>query len=104
MAKYADEAAAYYRRSPEAERRRRKKQYSGQELKKIEIAGRGRALQCELCGEDRETFFDHCHRCNAFRGWLCSRCNWTLGQVKEDAALLLKMIAYLETHGSCNDQ
>ena len=114
LARYADEAVAYYRKeqgreyqrrwrlaNPEAEERRRNNQYSGQEFIKIKKAGRGRALQCELCGEEKETFFDHCHHCKEFRGWLCSRCNWTLGHVKDSPELLSKMIGYLEKHNGC---
>jgi hypothetical protein len=56
------------------------------------IAGRPRPTECELCGErPRRIVFDHCHATGAFRGWLCDRCNLTLGQAKDDAKLLTKM-------------
>jgi hypothetical protein len=52
------------------------------------IAGRPRPTECELCGErPRRIVFDHCHATGAFRGWLCDRCNLTLGQAKERNAL-----------------
>ncbi len=41
--------------------------------------------------------FDHDHQTGAFRGWICYRCNTTLGKVGEDPELLEKMIHYLET-------
>jgi hypothetical protein len=61
-------------------------------------AGRPRPRSCELCGEtpSRVLHMDHDHGTGAFRGWLCFRCNVVLGRVRDDAALLAKMIDYLE--------
>ncbi len=41
---------------------------------------------------------DHCHRTGKYRSNLCRRCNLVLGFVKDDAALLGRMIAYLKRH------
>ena len=59
------------------------------------MAGRPRPANCELCAEAAFTKFDHCHMTGKFRGWLCDRCNRTLGQVKDSRELLAKMIEYL---------
>lgn len=40
--------------------------------------------------------FDHCHTHGHFRGWLCDRCNTTLGAVQDKPDLLRKMADYLE--------
>jgi len=42
------------------------------------------------------TVFDHCHDKGHFRGWICDRCNKTLGLVYDDIDLLKKLISYLE--------
>src|SRR5574343_216822 len=55
--------------------------------KKIEQAGRPPEDRCELCccAFGKETpRFDHNHRTNAFRGWLCHHCNVGLGHFKDD--------------------
>jgi len=59
------------------------------------LAGRPQASICELCGQEGKTVWDHDHKSNLFRGWICNRCNLVLGAVKDDPTLLQKMIAYL---------
>lgn len=84
--------------NPEAERARVVRFNERQELKLIAQAGRPRANACELCGTACRTVFDHCHTNGHFRGWLCDRCNRTLGQVKDNPELLRAMANYLEQH------
>jgi hypothetical protein len=73
-----------------------------------QVAGRSRALNCELCGRmgggfnNDPTVFDHDHKTGKFRGWLCHWCNRALGMVKDDVVLLRKMVAYLEQGGYQN--
>lgn len=82
---------------PEGERRRRLVFKARREEFLTEIAGRARPLVCELCVENNGGIvFDHCHRTDAFRGWLCDRCNKVLGLVKDDHTLLRTMAEYLE--------
>ena len=57
--------------------------------------GREKADQCELCGAIGVICLDHDHATNKFRGWLCRRCNLTLGLVKDSKELLNKMVEYL---------
>ncbi len=66
------------------------------------VAGRPRPSFCECCGEppqpkDRglKLHFDHDHATGAFRGWICHRCNTTLGKVRDDPEVLGKLIDYL---------
>lgn len=61
------------------------------------IAGRPTSTVCDICGKssDRRLHFDHDHETNLFRGWLCWRCNLTLGKVEDDTELLQEMIDYL---------
>jgi hypothetical protein len=39
---------------------------------------------------------DHCHETEAFRGWLCHKCNRSLGGFDDDTAMLTRAIKYLE--------
>lgn len=81
---------------PEGQRRRMEAYKLRREAKLTQIAGRPRAEVCELCKEFGPTKFDHCHFGGHFRGWICDRCNRTLGQVKDSVSLLRDMIEYLE--------
>jgi hypothetical protein len=61
------------------------------------LLGRKKPDACEVCGgNDGGIVFDHCHKRNHARGWLCDRCNCALGFVKDDIDRLRKLIAYLE--------
>jgi hypothetical protein len=66
-------------------------------LRKLEkLAGRSKPKRCELCNKKaKRIYFDHCHKTQIFRGWLCMRCNMVLGQVDDNRHLLKKMIEYL---------
>ena len=64
--------------------------------------------RCAICAEEetvpisqkntkpRRLAVDHDHSTGIIRGLLCTRCNTTLGKVKDDTDLLKKMIEYLE--------
>lgn len=56
---------------------------------------RPKPSKCEVCGQERKIVFDHCHKKNVFRGWLCYRCNIALGMVDDDIEVLIKLIKYL---------
>lgn len=54
---------------------------------------------CELCGKEktrRTLHLDHCHKTNAFRGWLCSTCNTGIGKLGDTSSQLLKAYEYLK--------
>lgn len=82
---------------PEGQRIRYKRWRDKKEAELWDIAGRPRAEKCELCLKDEMTVFNHCHTKGHFRGWICDRCNKTLGLVYDDIDLLNAMINYLET-------
>lgn len=42
---------------------------------------------------------DHCHKTGTVRGLLCSRCNHTLGQIKDSPSLATGMASYLLVSG-----
>lgn len=64
-------------------------------IRREKMAGRKMSETCELCGAMGIIHFDHDHFTGKFRGWLCRRCNLTLGFVKDSVDLLNKMIEYL---------
>lgn len=81
---------------PEKEKDRMQRWKERREQKLENEAGRPRQDFCDICGEKCRAVFDHCHASGKFRGWLCDRCNRTLGQVKDNPALLRSLATYLE--------
>ena len=62
-------------------------------------AGRARPDTCEVpgCGKKQSAMtWDHDHKTGEFRGWICHRCNLTLGKAGDSPALLRALAAYLE--------
>ena len=51
---------------------------------------------CEVCGDEGKICWDHDHATGLFRGWLCNRCNRTLGFVYDNPEVLRKLAEYLE--------
>lgn len=50
---------------------------------------------CALCPAVERLEVDHDHATGKVRGLLCRRCNLSLGHLREDVALLGRMIEYL---------
>jgi Recombination endonuclease VII len=65
-------------------------------------APRPRPSMCELCGRGGRICFDHCHQSGQFRGWLCGKCNTTLGLVDDNPLVLVALTKYLKTHHKRN--
>lgn len=56
---------------------------------------------CECCGyppKDNRFVLDHCHDTAVFRGWLCDKCNLSIGHLGDNIAGLEKAITYLRKH------
>lgn len=54
-----------------------------------EVSGRGNT-------KNGAWVLDHCHESEAFRGWLCHKCNRSLGGFDDDIKMLQRAIQYLE--------
>jgi hypothetical protein len=77
--------------------------YAGQYyLKRLELAaGSKRPKRCCVCKKYVvKICFDHCHKYNEFRGWLCDNCNKALGQVNDSSKLLRKLADYVDAHNA----
>ena len=68
------------------------------EERRVRLAGRPRPVAGEICGaEDRPIVWDHDHMTGLFRAWLCSDCNFTLGQAHDNPAVLRALADLLES-------
>lgn len=86
-----------YRKKHAARLKRKASEYQSKRWKARfeKIAGRPKPKNCEICNQTGRICFDHCHRSDKFRGWICSQCNIVLGMVYDSPELLEKMISYL---------
>ena len=80
--------------------KRSRKEYAREyDRRKAEkLAGRPRPDICEICHKPdpkKPMHFDHDHATGLFRGWICSRCNLSLGLVKDSVPILQSMAEYL---------
>ncbi len=50
---------------------------------------------CDCCGALSKLVLDHDHMNSTFRGWLCNSCNCGIGMLGDDAAGLIRALAYL---------
>lgn len=90
MARRKSMGAAYL-----VERRKAAWKYQG-----LPIPTRPAPALCELCGKANRSgkalSLDHDHPTNKFRGWLCHRCNLSLGYFGDSIQGLERAIAYLK--------
>lgn len=54
---------------------------------------------CAICFEDIEksAYMDHDHQSNYIRGLLCRKCNWGLGNFRDNTELLERAVEYLKS-------
>ena len=98
-----------YYRDPEAERAKRLKKNFGITPGDYEKMLEAQHGVCAICfqsevsidsrnGLQRKLAIDHDHVTEKIRELLCSRCNLTVGLVKEDTSILLSAVTYLEKY------
>ena len=79
---------------------RRRRSNARNHNRQLERAERPRPAFCELCGRAPNKgvlCVDHCHETGIFRGWLCSPCNRSIGQLGDNLEGLARAAAYLQT-------
>jgi len=67
---------------------------------RVSHAPRLKPKECEICGAIGKICLDHDHKTGKFRGWICQRCNFVLGHVKDNTETLMAIIDYLKKHNS----
>ena len=60
------------------------------------VAGRPKPITCEVCWQRGKIVFDHDHVTGEFRGWICEKCNKTLGNSGDSVERLLLLARYLQ--------
>lgn len=81
-----------------AEDRRQSARESSQRKKASRDAAHGGMPDtCQVCGATgRVIHWDHCHKTEIFRGWLCRNCNMALGLLHDDPVILRLLADYLD--------
>lgn len=106
--KFREYQKKYRKENPEKVKERFKKWYQknsekmkNHKQKKLEKqANRKKPEQCEICGAfgkdlKKGLCYDHDHKTDKFRGWICGRCNFVLGLVKDNSELLDALAKYI---------
>ena len=63
---------------------------------------RPKAERCEICGSMGRICFDHDHKTEEFRGWICDRCNVALGMANENPEILVAIAEYIKKYKESN--
>ena len=99
LAKAREKGREWYLNAENKEKRYAYNRKKYQDFLKLreEQAGRPKPEICEACEEKRlYIVFDHDHETGKFRGWICDRCNKTLGLVNDNRQILESLIKYLD--------
>lgn len=89
----------YRKRDPLAQVWRQRRHRYGIEREAYEAMLADQGGVCAICGRDEKLVIDHDHETGEIRGLLCHRCNFALGAVEDDTAILANAIAYLAGGG-----
>lgn len=65
---------------------------------RIKYCPRPKPNKCDVCGKNWKICYDHDHKTDKFRGWLCGHCNSALGMVNDDIDILEGLIKYLKNN------
>ncbi len=88
---------AYAKSSPKARITKRKfaLRRQGIDLDSLPSLWPPEGAVCEICRKPEELVPDHHHGSGKFRGWLCSKCNTSLGMMDDDAERCRAAARYL---------
>ncbi|MGA0610088.1 endonuclease domain-containing protein [Caldimonas sp. KR1-144] len=88
-------------RTPEQKRQQQRESYERNKERinaerRAAAAANRREGDCPLCfAKGVRLVRDHCHRLGHTRGYICNHCNLALGHARDNAATLVRLIAYL---------
>ena len=88
--------------TPEGKRQKRNRQYMceyGITVDQVEAMWEDQGQGCAICSNpciDVRFHVDHDHETGKIRGLLCPPCNFMLGAIRDDRAILARAIVYLE--------
>lgn len=92
----------YNNAHPEVKKRQRMRKY-GITLEEFDAMYEKQNGRCLICGEKKvkrgqyhSLFVDHNHETGKVRGLLCQRCNFLIGQARDNVKILRSAIKYLE--------
>ena len=71
-------------------------QKSGRLMKKSGKIRPALGTPCECCEDKGKIlFFDHCHKTDEFRGWICNTCNTAIAMLGDDIEGIKRALRYL---------
>ena len=70
----------------------------GRTLRRRHIEQHGQPTgNCAICKQSSTLVFDHCHKTNAFRGWICRDCNSGIGKMGDNYRSVQVRADYLKS-------
>lgn len=95
--KYPDKAYS------EAHKQKQREYWRSKAGADIHSTTRPQPSHCEVCGNaasGKTMHWDHNHTTGKFRGWLCVKCNASIGFAKESAIILRALASYVDRDGN----
>lgn len=95
--KWMEEYRKKYRNTPEIKQRYKEYMSKWHLNRREKIVGSKKPSKCPVCKRSGiRICVDHDHKTGKIRGWLCDKCNVTLGRVDDSPKILMALIKYLK--------
>lgn len=87
----------YYLKNKDKHRKRSLKNRYNISLKEYDKILKEQKYVCKICGckDTKKLSVDHNHETGEVRGLLCHSCNTSLGLLKENSLIMIKMVKYI---------
>lgn len=102
--KDADASREWRKRNLDSTRATKRKQRYGISRQQQEHLYLKQAGRCAICVTGLAEQMDHDHKTNKVRGYLCKQCNRGLGHFRDNPALLLEAVKYLQRNSTAVEQ
>lgn len=74
--------------------------YNNEVVNEVRKTAPEKPESCQCCGSDEHRLvLDHCYKTETFRGWICHRCNMSIGHLGDNTEGLENAILYLKRDG-----